>query len=218
VLMYDNHSLAMAELESLSQGGSVANQIVRESNAELMRQLEDLLRQDVKGSDKNAGDILTYGHGIMASLVYENYDKAIADLDALLGLRKDYPRFGVKASPYVQHAKSLVRAIKTKRAVGRSPHLTRSKQKELMSALTFHFKEFRNCILNIEKIERHARKEDLSSTRWFVLTLYFCIMLVFSVALIKANIPEIFVAIYQLINEWVSWLFVFLSQWLWPHT
>jgi hypothetical protein len=210
--MSDNRSLAMAELESLNQEGVMTTQSIRDSNAELMLKLKGLLEQDIDGTNKNTDDILTYGRIIMASLVYENYDKAIADLNEILSLRRNYPRFVYRASPYIQHAKSLVRAIKTKRLVGRSTHLSRSKQRELMSALTFHFNEFRTCILNIEKIERHARKEDLSATRWFVFTLYCCIVMIFITAFIKANIPDLLIAIYHIINEQVDLLSGVLSQ------
>ncbi len=195
----------------------IASPLVRsEAQKKLTVHLQSLLKEDTQASNKKSDDILTYGHAILASVVYEKYEPAISELETLLGMRKDYPRFGERASPFVQHAKSLVKAIKAKREVGRLPNISRAQQKELIDALSFHFKELRSCILNIEKIERHARKEDLSSTRWFVVTFYGCLMLVFSVAFIQANVPEVFVAVYRLWQEAIDYSFVSLSHWLWP--
>jgi len=197
----------------------IASPLIRsEAQKKLTSHLETLLKEDVKAPNKKTEDILTYGHAILVSVVYENYESAISELDTLLGMRKDYPHFGERAGPFVLHAKSLAKAIKAKREVGRLPNISRSQQKELIDALSFHFKELRSCILNIEKIERHARREDLSSTRWFVVTFYVCLMLVFSTAFVQANVPEVIIAIYQLWRETMDYVFVSLSQWLWPST
>lgn len=211
----DFQALASLDKLTVDQPMSSGSQ---EAHDHLENQLQDLLKKDAGKSTKHNGDILTYGHAILAAVVYENYEQANGELDTLLSLRRDYPSFGDKASPFVEHAKSLVKAIKAKRAVARAPHLSKTKQKELIGALTFHFKELRSCILNIEKIERHARKEDLSSTRWFVLTLYFCCFFIFSYAFFQANFPVLLFAIYKLIQEGFDWVFIFLSHWLWPVT
>lgn len=200
----------------LLSGDYISQLVNTDAQNKLTSHLVSLLKEDIKTPNKSSGDILTYGHSILAAVVYENYDSASSELETLLGMRRDYPRFGERASPFVEHAKSLVRAIKAKREVGRLPNISRSQQKNLMDALSDHFKELRSCILNIEKIERHARKEDLSSTRWFVITLYGCLMLVFSVAFIQANVPDVFIALYQLWQEAMDYSFVRLSQWLWP--
>lgn len=206
---------ALASLDTFTADQPMSS-ATHEVHAQLENQLQDLLNRDSGKTTKHNGDILTYGHAILAAVVYENYEQATGELDTLLGLRKDYPLFGEKASPYVEHAKTLVKAIKTKRAVAKAPHLTKTKQKEIIGALTFHFKELRSCILNIEKIERHARKEDISSTRTFILTLYFCCFFIFSYAFFQANFPDLLVAIYRLFLEGFDAIFIYLSHWLWP--
>ena len=213
-----NSAKALQAANSSQVSDMVSPLVSSEAHKKLTSHLEALLKKDLKSPGVKSDDILTYGHAILASVVYENYESAQSELETLLGMRKDYPRFGERASPFVQHAKSLVKAIKAKREVGRLPNISRSKQKELMEALSFHFSELRSCILNIEKIERHARKEDLSSTRWFVLTLYICLMAVFSLAFIQANVPEIFIALFQFGKEILDNFFVYVSHWLWPTT
>lgn len=178
--------------------------------------LEGMLKDGVNGDDKAGRADLTYGHAILAAVVYEKYEMAQSELETLLSLKMDYPLFGERAGRYIQHAKSLVRAIKAKRAIGKLPHITRAKQKELVGALSIHFTELRTCILNIEKIERHARREDISSTRWFMMCLYWSIFTVFVVALMYANFPDVFVALHQILTVYLHIFFSGLAQWIWP--
>jgi len=182
--------------------------------------LEGLLKEGIDIDDYSAGggsnSGLTYGHAILAAVVYEKYEMALAELETLLSLRIDYPDFGEKAGRYVQHAKSLVRAIKAKRAVGKLPHVSRSKQKELVATLGIHFSELRTCILNIEKVERYVRKEDISSTRWFMVALFWSGASVFFVAMMKAAFPDVFMAIHQLLTHYLHLVFLGIAQFLWP--
>ena len=178
--------------------------------------LEGMLKDGIKNQDSDAENGLTYGHSILAAVVYEKYEMALSELETLLSLKLDYPNFGERAGRYVQHAKSLVRAIKTKRAIGKLPHVSRSKQKELVAALSIHFNELRVCILNIEKIERYVRKEDISSTRWFMATCYWSLFAVFIMALFFANFPDTFYAIHQFFTHYLAKLFSGIAHFLWP--
>lgn len=179
--------------------------------------LEGLLKEGIKGDDGESDSVgLTYGHSILAAVVYERYEMAITELETLLSLQTDYPDFGQKAGQYIKHAKSIVRAIKAKRAVGKLPHVSRSKQKELVATLGIHFTELRTCILNIEKIERYVRKEDISSTRWFMISLFWSIALVFFVAMMRAAFPDVFIAAHQLLTHYLHQFFLGLAHWIWP--
>lgn len=180
--------------------------------------LEGLLKEGMGGNSGSGRMGLTYGHAILAAVVYEKYEMAITELDTLLSIRVDYPSFGERAGRYIQHAKSLVRAIKAKRAIGKLPHVSRSKQKELIAALSIHFNELRACILNIEKIERFSRKEDISSTRWFMAAAYWSAFAVFFVAMILASFPDVFIAIHQYFTHYLHMLFSALAHMIWPIT
>jgi hypothetical protein len=149
-------------------------------------------------------------------VVYERYEMAIKELDTLLGLQSDYPDFGGKAGTYIQHGKSLVRAIKAKRAVGKLPHVSKSKQKELVATLGYHFNELRTCILNIEKVERHVRKLDISSTRWFMMSAFWSLALVFMVGALRAAFPDVFIAVHELTTHYLHQFFLWLANSLWP--
>ncbi len=179
--------------------------------------LEGLLKEGIDTDNQGGGKSgLTYGHAILAAVVYEKYEMALKELETLLSLRQDYPDFGEKAGRYIQHAKSLVRAIKAKRAVGKLPHVSKSKQKELVSTLSYHFHELRACILNIEKVERYVRKEDISSTRWFMMSLFWSLALVFSVGMLKAAFPDVFIAVHQLLTYYLHQFFVGVAHIIWP--
>lgn len=179
--------------------------------------LEDLLKEGVASDNQSTAEMgLTYGHAILAAVVYEKYEMAITELETLLSLRQDYPDFGERAGRYVTHAKSLVRAIKAKRAVGKLPHVSRSKQKELVATLSLHFNELRTCILNIEKVERHVRKEDISSTRWFVLALYWSCFAVFFTGMFWASFPDVLIALHAVVVNGLEDVFRSIAQFLWP--
>ncbi len=183
-------------------------------NDHLQGLLKDGIEEPVETDSERLG--LTYGHSILAAVVYEKYDMALKELDTLMGIKVEYPSFGEKASRYISHAKSLVRAIKAKRAIGKLPHVSRSKQKELVGALTIHFRELRACILNIEKVERYVRKEDIGSTRWFMLSLFWSVFAVFVVALFYACFPDVFVSIHSLLTDYLHQLFSWLAKLIWP--
>ncbi len=180
--------------------------------------LQGLLKDGIDSNTEPTGQDLglTYGHSILAAVVYEKYEMAIKELDTILGLKKDYPDFGDRAQKYVTHAKSLVRAIKAKRAIGKLPHVSRSKQKELVGALTLHFSELRSCILNIEKVERYVRKEDISSTRWFMMAMFWSGFAVFTAALFIACFPDVFVALHSVLTSYLHQLFSGIAHYLWP--
>lgn len=187
------------------------------AEAEFTNRLEDLLKEGVQSDHDSKGRAnLTYGHAILASIVYEKYDMAIAELETILSLRQEYPDFGEKAGRYVMHAKSLVRAIKAKRAIGKLPHVSRSKQKELVGALSIHFKELKSCIINIEKIERYSRKQDISSTRWFMMAIYWSIFSVFMCGMFWASFPDVLISLHQFLTHYLHWFFSALAAFIWP--
>lgn len=178
--------------------------------------LEGMLKEGIGGDIDEGPSGLTYGHAILAAIVYEKYDMALAELETILSIRLEYPDFGERAGRYIQHAKSLVRAIKAKRAIGKLPHVSRSKQKELIAALSIHFTELRTCILNIEKIERYARKEDISSTRWFMVALFWSLFAVFISAMFLATFPDVFIAFHQYLTHYLHSFFSMLAHLIWP--
>lgn len=204
------------DLESYTSSRKIKTQ----AEVQFTNHLEGLLKEGVQEATSKVEAAerpqLTYGHSILASIVYEKYDMAIAELETILSLRKDYPDFGDKAGRYILHAKSLVRAIKAKRAIGKLPHVSRSKQKELTGALSIHFKELKTCIVNIEKIERHSRKQDISSTRWFMLTLYWSVFAIFMTGMFWASFPDVIISLHQFLTHYLHVLFSALVGFLWP--
>ena len=193
--------------------------IEKKFNSHLEGMLREGIDEDNQGEEGGGGRSgLTYGYSILAAVVYERYEMAMAELDALMKLGKNYPDFNVRAGRFVEHGKVVIRAIKAKRAIGKLPHISRSKKKELVSVLGQHYVELRACVLNIEKIERHVRKADISSTKWFVLLFYWSMFFVFAVALVRANFPEIFIVMHAIGADYLHQFFMWLAQVIWPIT
>ena len=215
-LLKNNHSLTdlgpSTDLESYGKMRPNKTQ----TEVQFTNHLEGLLREGVQYEveDKKMG--LTYGHAILAAVVYEKYEMAIAELETVLEIRQDYPVFGLRAGRYIQHAKSLCRAIKAKRSIGKLPHVSRAKQKELMNALTLHFNELRTCVINIEKIEKYVRRQDLGATRWFMATFYWSVFAIFMTALFVDNFPDTFVALHKVLTHYLHIIFSGLAHWIWP--
>jgi hypothetical protein len=178
--------------------------------------LEGLLKEGVQYEVEDQKMGLTYGHAILAAVVYEKYEMAISELEAVMNISKDYPVFGLRAGRYIQHAKSLVRAIKAKRSIGKLPHVSRAKQKELTGALTIHFNELRLCVINIEKVEKYVRRQDLGATRWFMASVYWSVFAIFLAALVLDNFPDTFVAIHSYLTHYLHVFFSTLARWIWP--
>lgn len=214
-------SSSALDLASIGPGTDVENYAKTRPNktnteVQFTNHLEGLLREGVHFEVENQKMGLTYGHTILAAVVYEKYETAISELETVFNISRDYPIFGLRAGRYIQHAKSLCRAIKAKRAIGKLPHVSRAKQKELMNALTIHFKELKTCVINIEKIEKYVRRQDLGATRWFMAALYWSVFAVFMTALFFDNFPDTFIALHSYLTHYLHVIFSTLAQWIWP--
>ena len=123
------------------------------TDLKVISHLRELLKKtnDASPGKKNHPE-LTYGHSVLMNVVYEKYDRALDGLDQIKDLEKSYPEFGIAAFRYIKHAKSLVRALKAKRAVGKLPQVSKTKQKELVATLGQHFADLRVCIVNLSLI------------------------------------------------------------------
>ena len=159
---------------------------------------------------------LTYGHTVLTSVVFERYDIALNHLDEILKIEKKYPKFGNSAGRYVKHAKSLVRALKSKREIGKLPQISKSKQQELLIMLGKHFEDLKACVINIEKVERQVRREDLSSTKYFVVASYWSFFLVVLGGFVLFALPTYAYSIHQWITEVVASSVIWAVSWIWP--
>ncbi len=141
----------------------------------LEKRLAELLEQDVPGSR------ISFGFTVLSSVARGQYDRAIAELDSVgIGL-EEYRLFEFRARRFVEHAKSLVVAIRAKHAVGKSANVNKSKQKELSDKIAEHFLDLKRTIIIIEKIQKSVRSEDLSSTILFFRTCFCSVAFVLGV-------------------------------------
>lgn len=171
-----------------------------------------------KAGDEEEGSFsgLTYGHTILTNVVFERYDSALSNLDDVVEIGNKYPKFAMASAGYIRHGKSLVRAIRSKRQIGKLPQISKSKQQELLSMLGKHFEDLKACVVNIEKIDRRARRNDLASTRIFVVSAYWSAVLVLLATFFNLDGFMYLQAVHQWLSTGVSDTIIAIVNWVWP--
>lgn len=139
----------------------------------LEKRLAELIEQDARKGQ------ISFGYVVLTSVAQGNYERATKELDAVGIGFEGYPAFEIRSRRYIEHAKGLVLAIKTKNEVGKSPHVNKSKQKELSDRITEHFVDLKKALITIEKIQKSVRSADLSSTIYFFKTCFYSAAAIF---------------------------------------
>lgn len=125
---------------------------------------------------------ISFGFAVLSSVAHGNYGRALAELESVGEGFEEYKLFKIRTHRYVEHAKSLVAAIRVKHMIGRSSHVSKSKQKELSDKIADHFLELKATIVMIEKVQKSVRAEDLSSTIYFIKTLFYATAIIILVS------------------------------------
>jgi hypothetical protein len=139
-----------------------------------IKHLESRLASLIESNEMDPSRI-SFGLVVLTSVAQGNYERATAELDAVGVGFEEYKYFKIRTARFVEHAKGLVAAIRTKHMIGKSTHVNKSKQKELSDKIADHFLELKNTIVMIEKVQKSVRAEDLSSTLVFIRTLFFAV-------------------------------------------
>jgi hypothetical protein len=155
---------------------------------------------DFKGLEKRLSEIIdkdggprnniSFGYVVLSSVVRGQYDRAQKELENVYIGFESFPAFATKSQRFVEHAKGLVSAIKTKHEVGKSPHINKSKQKELSDRIAEHFVDLKKTLVTIEKIQKSVRAGDLSSTIYFFKTCFYSFLTVFIAYTVYMNIQS----------------------------
>jgi hypothetical protein len=152
----------------------------------LKKRLYELLKKDEKLS--NTG---SFGFVVLSSIVQGHYERAKAELDMVhIGL-EEYTDFEKRARRFIEHAKSLVVAIKIKYELCNSEQVGKTKEKELANIIIEHFVDLRKSIIAIEKIQKSVRSSDLKSTTYFLKILFFAIAAIFLMYSSYYAIPQL---------------------------
>ncbi|MCC6137233.1 MAG: hypothetical protein IT287_01265 [Bdellovibrionaceae bacterium] len=147
-----------------------------------IRHLESRLASLMEAREGTQDAHISFGFTVLSCVAQGNYERALNELEYVGVGFEEYRLFKVRTHRYVEHAKSLVSAIRVKHMIGRSAHVNKSKQKELSDKIADHFLELKTTIVIIEKIQKSVRAEDLSSTIYFVKTLFYSFALVIAVS------------------------------------
>ncbi len=147
----------------------------------LEKRLSALIERD--GGNRN----LSFGYVVLSSVVHGHYDRAQKELENVYSGFEEFPAFVVRSRRFVEHAKGLVVAIKTKHEVGKSPHINKSKQKELSDRIAEHFIDLKKTLMTIEKVQKSVRASDLSSTIYFFKASFYSFLAVFVAYTIFVN-------------------------------
>lgn len=143
-----------------------------------IKHLEKRLASLIESREGQRDGNISFGFAVLSSVAQGNYERALNELDAVGVGFEEYILFKIRTHRFVEHAKSLVAAIRVKHMIGRSAHVNKSKQKELSDKIADHFLELKNTIVIIEKIQKSVRAEDLSSTIYFLKAFFFSVAIV----------------------------------------
>ncbi|MBY0384152.1 hypothetical protein K2X05_03250 [bacterium] len=160
----------MGELQENTPSAQKINAYVKG----LEKRLGELIEQDAV-----RGGHISFGYVVLTSVAQGNYDRATKELESVGIGFEGYPAFEARSRRFVEHAKGLVLAIKTKNEVGKSPHVNKSKQKELSDRITEHFVDLKRTLIIIEKVQKSVRSADLGSTVFFFKTCFYSIAALF---------------------------------------
>ncbi len=143
-----------------------------------IKHLEQRLASMLESGEAATPSRVSFGFTVLSCVAHGNYERALSELEHVGVGFEDYALFAVRTHRHIEHAKSLVAAIRIKHMIGKSPHINKSKQKELSDKIADHFLDLKRTIVMVEKIQKNVRAEDLSSTLLFVKTVFYALAIV----------------------------------------
>lgn len=165
----------------------------------LNKRLAEMLEQDIPGSR------ISFGFTVLNAVAQSNYDRALEELERVgVGL-EEYRLFEFRARRFIEHAKSLVVAIRAKHTVGRSLSVNKSKQKELSDKIAEHFMDLKRTIIIVEKIQKSVRSEDLSSTVLVIKSVFFAVVSVLVYFAMSRLAPDVDIDMLTELGGLFSW-------------
>jgi hypothetical protein len=159
----------LAKIAKASDGPKQSFEVVN-----LKRRLHELLKKDEKLS--NTG---SFGYVVLSLVAQGSYERAKLELEMVhIGL-EEYTDFENRARRFIEHAKSLVIAIKIKSELCASEKVGKAKEKELANTVVDHFVDLRKSIIAIERIQKSVKSADMRSTAAVLRVFFFCVVAVF---------------------------------------
>lgn len=158
---------------------ALAQEYTDDLDSNLRARLEKVQEEDEKGRRVDS-----LRHAILNNVVKENYERARKELNTYVDLKPEYPNFQIKAERYVKHCMDLIQAVETKRHFPGMSSLSMSKQQEIHDRVVAHFNELKQHLVQIEKIEREQKLEDVRSTVWVLKALCHSVGVILAVAFI----------------------------------
>lgn len=187
-------------LEINEQENLANKQEATENKGSLQQRLEELI------SEQGTRSSVSFGFVVLSCVVQGNYDRAFTELNNVGRGLEDYPQFEQESRRFIEHSKSLVSAIKTKRMISLTPQINKAKKRELTEKIMEHFIELKKSIITIEKIEKRVRAEDLSATIAVLKTIYVTAMAIFATYVVVHVYPDIAVIPLAYFKEFFSWM------------
>lgn len=199
----------------ISNPGSMTTQ-ADSIDLDLFKQVDNIIdNKSISNSSIGNASYNTYALNILNSVIHENYDYAIREINSVKNLGETYPKFLTESSRYIEYAKTLVETIKDRRIYLSRPNISRSAKKKVAEDLKKNLQNLRVCVGNIEKIERKNRVGDISSTKFFIYTIYFTGAFIFSFFFFSYALPKEVDAVYvfseDLIRSFVEKIFSFFE-------
>lgn len=147
------------------------NVIEKERASEIQKTITERLNEvrDTGGSE-------TLRHFILNQVIAANYATALRELENYISDRTAFPNFQVKALRYKEHCFNLIKAIETKRNFHGLGSLPLATQQEIYEKILEHFEELKQLLMQIERLEKEAKLDDIRSTVWFLRALTYSVI------------------------------------------
>lgn len=161
------------------------NEVIALAEKASQKDAVSAMKQQMKASVQQIGSSDSLRNSILSLVVEENYDRAIADLEAYIDSLPDYPQFKERAHRYVSHSVELIHAVRAKRSFPGWNALNMSKQRDLFEKALEHFEDLKLTLTKVEVIEKEVRIEDVRSTVWVIQAAALCLFVLMAFVFLR---------------------------------
>lgn len=146
----------------------------------------------------------SFTNEVLAIVVSRSYGRALKQLKAYVEVKSSYPNFRFRTQRYIDHAESLINAIRAKRGIPGFETLSKSRQREIQEKTTQHFEELRRTLKKIERIEQSLRMNDVRSTVWVIRSMVHCGFIVLTVAFVLEISNGLLQSVGIVVGDWLN--------------
>lgn len=149
---------------------------------------------------------------VLGFVIEGHYTEAATTIDEFMRLKKIYQSAVERSSVYVNHAKELINAIRTKRNFPQLSLLSISKQQEILDHAIGHFEELKITLKAIENLIRDESIKDIRSTVWVLRTVVYTVVIVVVTSFLTEFTSKLGQPLWIIFNDFADISFNFLLK------